>query len=408
MRHFLGVSPSASFNVKFTAEPFPISQALESLNKTIAGTNAAILMAIAWLMLSDSLLQGIIKERQRNIKHQLMISGASLTAYWLGNYVADMCFQAIAAIVGVVGVHAFGIDVPGVEWLFAATILANPVFVYFFTFLFEKDEAGSLVIKMFYFCFGMIAPIAVSVLQVVNATTLKVANILRWFFYPIPIYSLTFGYMSIAQRAIVALVNGEATADPLSTEVAGLALLFLLVSIPIFWALVYAFENKLIDRLLCRGSSKADTSREGLFRAHSIVGDKDEDIIEEAERVKSKMPNDLPVRVAAVTKNYGLVRAVRDVSFGLEYGECFALLGVSGAGKTSIFKCLTGEIYPTTGEISIIGHDVTTAAGFQEARMNIGYCPQFDAIFEGLTVKEHLEIYAALKGIPEHLQKPMV
>jgi len=49
----------------------------------------------------------------------------------------------------------------------------------------------------------------------------------------------------------------------------------------------------------------------------------------------------------------------------LEYGECFALLGVSGAGKTTLFKCLTGEVFPSTGEITIGGFDVSTVAGFQ-------------------------------------------
>ena len=68
--------------------------------------------------------------------------------------------------------HAFGIDVPDVEILFLATIFANPAFIYFFSFLFDKDETGSLVIKMFYFVMGIIAPIAVSVLQVVNKNTL--------------------------------------------------------------------------------------------------------------------------------------------------------------------------------------------------------------------------------------------
>jgi ATP-binding cassette subfamily A (ABC1) protein 3 len=69
---------------------------------------------------------------------------------------------------------------------------------------------------------------------------------------------------------------------------------------------------------------------------------------------------------------------------------------------------LTGEIYPTTGELTINGNDVTTAEGFQKARKQIGYCPQFDSIFEGLTVREHLDIYAALKGIKIDLQKPLV
>jgi len=55
---------------------------------------------------------------------------------------------------------------------------------------------------------------------------------------------------------------------------------------------------------------------------------------------------------------------VKNVSFGLEFGECFALLGVSGAGKTTLFKCLTGEIRPTSGQLTIQGYDVSTASGF--------------------------------------------
>merc|ERR1719199_940206 len=116
----------------------------------------------------------------------------------------------------------------------------------------------------------------------------------------------------------------------------------------------------------------------------------------------------IPVKIGNISKNYGTVKAVRNVSFGLEYGECFALLGVSGAGKTTIFKCLTGEVYPSSGQLTIGGNDVSTAFGFAEARKLIGYCPQFDAIFEGLTVKEHLEIYASLKGIKSDVRGIMV
>lgn len=50
--------------------------------------------------------------------------------------------------------------------------------------------------------------------------------------------------------------------------------------------------------------------------------------------------------------------AVEKTSFGLEFGECFALLGVNGAGKTTTFKSLTGEIQPTNGQITINGLDI--------------------------------------------------
>lgn len=90
--------------------------------------------------------------------------------------------------------------------------------------------------------------------------------------------------------------------------------------------------------------------------------------------------------------------AVERVSFGLDYGECFALLGVNGAGKSSTFKSLTGDTLPTTGEITISGFDVTRE--FKDARKLIGYCPQKDAIFPLLTVEEHLWFYARIKGVP--------
>ena len=54
-----------------------------------------------------------------------------------------------------------------------------------------------------------------------------------------------------------------------------------------------------------------------------------------------------PVKVNRINKYFGKKAAVKNVSFGLEFGECFALLGVSGAGKTTCFKCLTGEMYPS-------------------------------------------------------------
>lgn len=91
----------------------------------------------------------------------------------------------------------------------------------------------------------------------------------------------------------------------------------------------------------------------------------DKDVIEEERRVDQLSPKNIPVRMCNIQKSYGDVVAVKKVSFGLEYGECFALLGVSGAGKTTLFKCLTGEVYPSNGELTVNGYDVTTPSGFQ-------------------------------------------
>ena len=98
--------------------------------------------------------------------------------------------------------------------------------------------------------------------------------------------------------------------------------------------------------------------------------------------------------------------AVERISFGLDYGECFALLGVNGAGKSTTFKSLTRDIVPTNGQISIAGHNVLEE--FEEARKLIGYCPQHDAIFDLMTVEEHLWFYSKIKGVPAHRREQVV
>ena len=89
-------------------------------------------------------------------------------------------------------------------------------------------------------------------------------------------------------------------------------------------------------------------------------------------------------------------KAVRDISLCLNYGECFGFLGVNGAGKTTTFKCLSKEILPTYGKIYIDNKEINE--DFDKVRSLIGYCPQFDAIFESLTVYENLEFYGLIKG----------
>lgn len=103
--------------------------------------------------------------------------------------------------------------------------------------------------------------------------------------------------------------------------------------------------------------------------------------------------------VKVYNNNLKTFKAINNLSFGLEYGECFALLGVNGAGKTTTFKSLTADVTPSSGEIFINGLNVGNPAELRQATKLIGYCPQFDAIFEGMTVLEHIEFYARIKGV---------
>ena len=89
--------------------------------------------------------------------------------------------------------------------------------------------------------------------------------------------------------------------------------------------------------------------------------------------------------------------AIKNLNFCVEPGECFGLLGLNGAGKTSTFKCITQEFSPKNGTIYINGKD--TYNNFDKIKMLIGYCPQYGAIFDYMTVYENLEFYARIKGV---------
>jgi ABC-type branched-subunit amino acid transport system ATPase component len=91
--------------------------------------------------------------------------------------------------------------------------------------------------------------------------------------------------------------------------------------------------------------------------------------------------------------------AVKGVSIGIPNGECFGLLGINGAGKSTTLSMLSGEFKPTVGEASLAGLNLLTEV--HKCRRKIGFCPQFDALFELLTAREHLELYARIKGIAE-------
>ena len=92
------------------------------------------------------------------------------------------------------------------------------------------------------------------------------------------------------------------------------------------------------------------------------------------------------------------VVAVDNFSLKIREGEVFALLGHNGAGKSTTIGMLTGLFPPSSGDALIRGFSIQQ--DMDEIRKTIGVCPQHDILFSLLTAKEHLELYAALKGVP--------
>ncbi|XP_074218809.1 ATP-binding cassette sub-family A member 2 isoform X4 [Camelus bactrianus] len=129
----------------------------------------------------------------------------------------------------------------------------------------------------------------------------------------------------------------------------------------------------------------------------------DVDVASERQRVlRGDADNDM-VKIENLTKVYksrkiGRILAVDRLCLGVRPGECFGLLGVNGAGKTSTFKMLTGDESTTGGEAFVNGHSVLKE--LLQVQQSLGYCPQFDALFDELTAREHLQLYTRLRGVP--------
>ena len=101
------------------------------------------------------------------------------------------------------------------------------------------------------------------------------------------------------------------------------------------------------------------------------------------------------IELNGVSKSFGPIHAVRDVSFSLKEGEIVALVGHNGAGKTTLIKMMLGLIRPTAGTVRVLGEDPSTGAA--EVRTRLGYLPENVSFNPALTGTETLNFYAALK-----------
>lgn len=110
------------------------------------------------------------------------------------------------------------------------------------------------------------------------------------------------------------------------------------------------------------------------------------------------MNNNTYIHVNNLTKTYekGSVLAVNNVSFSVQKGEIFGLIGPDGAGKTSIFRMLTTLLLPNSGTASVLGFDAVT--DFRKIRKEVGYMPGRFSLYQDLSIEENLNFYATLFG----------
>ena len=103
------------------------------------------------------------------------------------------------------------------------------------------------------------------------------------------------------------------------------------------------------------------------------------------------------INIQGLRKHYGELIAVNDISFTADEGQIFGLLGPNGAGKTTTIGCISGLLRPTSGRVTVGGHDVVAEA--QDARRQLGIVPQELALYSDLSAAANLEFWGAAYGL---------
>ncbi|KAM4888021.1 phospholipid-transporting ATPase ABCA7 [Thomomys bottae] len=359
-----------------------------------------VIFAMSFVPASFTLV--LIEERVTRAKHLQLLGGLSPTLYWLGNFLWDMCNCLVTVCVVVLIFLAFqqkayvsSANLPALLLLLLLYGWSITPLMYPASFFFSIPSTAYVVLTCINLFIGINSTVATFVLEAFDQTLRDVSKTLKNVFLIFPHFCLGRGLMDMVKNQAVADAFkhlGDRDFEfksPLHWDVVGKNLLAMVVEGPLFLLLTLLLQHR--SYLLPQPS----------LRLPPPLGEEDEDVALERKRVTQGHTEGDVLVLRDLSKVYRGQRmpAVDGLCLGIPPGECFGLLGVNGAGKTTTFRMVTGDTLPSSGEAVLAGHSVVKEPGKAHRRM--GYCPQSDAIFELLTGREHLELFARLHGVPE-------
>ncbi|KAF3836109.1 hypothetical protein F7725_028667 [Dissostichus mawsoni] len=442
-----------------TAINHPLNLTKEQLSEiTVLTTSVDAVVAIcvifAMSFVPASFVLYLIQERVTQAKHLQFVSGVSPLVYWMANFLWDMLNYSISAAL-VVEIFIFfdkkcytsptniqplisllmlyGFAFCDILWAylmlfsslsFSLSWSVTPM-MYPMSFAFSVPSTAYVSLSCINLFIGINSSAITFILDLFEGTTAlyRFNQMLKTVLLIFPHYCLGRGLIDMAMNQAVtdiyARFGEDYSPDPYNWDFLGKNLFCMAVE-----GFLYFILNILFQYRFCLDHWMSDCTRPPIV-------DEDLDVAEERDRLyKCEKTNDiLCVRDLSKTYTGTIIPAVDRICVAVSPGQvcvikhteaiyfteeafcifivylscvflqCFGLLGVNGAGKTTTFKMLTGDIDVTSGKASVAGHSILT--NILDVHQNMGYCPQFDAIDELLTGREHLHLYARLRGVPE-------
>ncbi|XP_036175422.1 ATP-binding cassette sub-family A member 12 isoform X6 [Myotis myotis] len=397
------------------SHPYPGVQDQEQATmSSLIDVLVALSILMGYSVTTASFVTYVVREHQTKAKQLQHISGIGVTCYWVTNFIYDMVFYLVpvAFSIGVIAIFklpAFynGSNLGAVSLLLLLFGYATFSWMYLLAGIFHETGMAFITYVCINLFFGINSIVSLSVVyflskEKLNDPTLElISETLKRIFLIFPQFCFGYGLIELSQQqSVLDFLKAYGVEYPSETfEMDKLGAMFVAL---VAQGTMFFFLRLLINEWLIKQFRLFFRK----FNSSPVIEtiDEDEDVRTERLRVENGAGEFDLVQLHRLTKSYQLIHkkiiAVNNISIGIPAGECFGLLGVNGAGKTTIFKMLTGDIIPSSGHI-LIRNKTGSLAHVDSHSSLVGYCPQEDALDDLVTVEEHLYFYARIHGIPE-------
>uniref|UniRef100_A0A8C7YN26 ATP-binding cassette, sub-family A (ABC1), member 2 n=1 Tax=Oryzias sinensis TaxID=183150 RepID=A0A8C7YN26_9TELE len=351
--------------ITLTNHPMNRTSASLSLDYLLQGTDVviAIFIIVAMSFVPASFVVFLVAEKSTKAKHLQFVSGCDPVIYWLANYIWDMLNYLVPATCCIIILFVFDLpaytsptNFPAVLSLFLLYGWSITPIMYPASFWFEVPSTAYVFLIVINLFIGITATVATFLLQLFehDKDLKKVNSYLKSCFLIFPNYNLGHGLMEMAYNEYIneyyaKIGQFDKMKSPFEWDIVTRGLVAMTIE---------GFVGFLIT-ILCQYNFLRKPPRVPV--SCQPIDDDDVDVACERQRVLRGDADSDMLKIENMTKVYksrkmGRIQAVDRLCLGVRPGECFGLLGVNGAGKTSTFKMLTGDECTTGGEAFINGH----------------------------------------------------
>ncbi|KXJ71644.1 hypothetical protein RP20_CCG020100 [Aedes albopictus] len=415
------VCPECEIQVTNKPLPFQLTTRFDQLE---TGANSGFQLAFntgfAMAFVAALYIMFYIRERTTRSKLLQFVSGVNVALFWAVSFIWDYLVFVVVSLFYLASVAAIQQDgwssfeqlcrVFLVLLLFGFAVIPT---TYLFSYLFDVPATGFVKMMLLNIISGSVLFTAVTLLKFEGIDLQDVAEVLEWVFMLFPNFVLSHSLNNLNMVAstedlcakqcelipmctneLLCLLIPQCCGQEIFTfDEGGINrnLLFLVAIGVVAFGLIMFIEFRVFKRIFDRKVTVAGADDDSSV---------DSDVLEEKQRIAAMSQSEINsynLVLKDLSKYYKKFRAVNNLSVGIRHSECFGLLGINGAGKTSTFKMMTGDESISGGQAWVNGISLQT--NMNRVHQQIGYCPQFDALLEDMTGRETLKMFALLRGV---------